>query len=498
MIKYILSLIAGVLTRVMPLLLRQEKEHEEWRRKIKGAMLWLGAAKNHSVLQIEGCISCPNCVEKSLITNAYPVALPTMMPLGAYQRGIPSAFLQIPTGVYDFPYLRGFSDLQVYDGTIRALVANRLLTLGPNSEIVEDEPFGSQTAGQFQIAWSLKNSWPPKVGDSFYYKFEWDLPRLRIQTFPNGRILTYRPYQFLNQQFDKRSLSEVIDPVLTIYESDFETVYSQFTIASTLSRPYDHDGNSELKIFAPYAVGIMGNDKILFIHGSADGLNKKHLGAEIYGITGNRLGALRNVFREPLGLAPKSTPMFEEQSGVLTTSSGNVSHEIPDRTEFEKPDGWWNSSQWIKHLIPGQQFATPSGLRGHIYATQENKCHVLAPIGDGMTRWVGWDYAASCLRIINIETGAITHSYTTEKLEKMMDITNQMVINRFTGVVSQRRGRWADMGIEIATDPLDENSVYLSIRDGNFMVKNRNVGNVTDRPFIPETGIKIVRCRIGG
>lgn len=455
MISYFLQLILDAFLRVFPFVQRQADDHARWKRTIEGAMPYIGAIKNQSVLQVDGIASIPGYLENDLTLTEFP--------------NLP--FWQIPTGTYQHKYLKGYSDLCVYDDEITALVAHRLLKIDMAGAITSDTPLYENTQDRYIITWT--GAFPPGYNSRFEYLSYSECPRKRLQTLPDGKILAYTGMQPSNNTYAPNSASLYTRPNVTIYAADFASVISTFDIDSAIN---------------PFDVLVL-NGKLAFIE-----------------TTGIKLYSMSGAFSGMLPFSPASAfgqnriiQLWSSNAGRLTTGE-NVKVYFPTSTEAENADlrdypwiygfssgpyqdayGWyrWALSYAIdtytENTLRNPWGQSNASLIIHSVAqTVGNQRRVqLFPsatycaIGDGSEEMAAFDYSIPGIRILSSLTGEIKHTFTIDKLEHLGWQSQPQRILPPTW----RGSRYANEGVQLSSDPLNPEYLYLLFRSSMSLVR---------------------------
>ena len=450
MISYFLQLLVDAFLRIFPFVQRQADDHARWKRTIEGAMPYIGAIKNQSVLQIDGIASIPGYLENDLTLDEFP--------------NLP--FWQIATGSYQHKYLKGYSDLCVYDDEITALVAHRLLKIDMAGTITSDTPLYTNTQDRYIITWT--GAFPPAFNSQFEYLSYSEAPRKRFHALPDGKILSFEGLQPSNNTYAVNAASQYTRASVTIYAADFASVDSSFTIDSPID-PLDV---------------LALNGRLAFIEAS---------GIKLYSMTGAFSGTLPFSLATAYG-QKRLIQLWTANAGRLTYGettkvyfASQAEAENADLRDYPwvygfismpyvDPTGWyrWASTYGVT------QYTEPTRTQGAnliIHSLTQTvgvqtryqlfPSATFCAIGDGSEEMAAFDYTIPGIRILSSLTGEIKHTFTIDKLEHLGWQSQPQRILPSTW----RASRYANEGVQLSSDPLNPEYLYLLFRSSMSLAR---------------------------
>lgn len=463
MISYFLQLILDVFLRVFPFVQRQADDHARWKRTIEGAMPYIGAIKNQSVLQIDGIASIPGYLENDLTLTEFPNL----------------SFIQVPSGAYQYKYIKGYSDLCVYNDQITALVAHRLLKMDMSGNITSDTPLYTNTQDRYTISWT--GAFPAKYNSQYEYLAHSEPPRRRLHALPDGKILSFEGMQPSNISYGENAASLFTRARVIVYAANFASIVTNFTIET----PID-----------PFDVFVL-NGKLAFIEDN---------GIKLYSMTGAYSGVMPFSVQSAYGQR-RMIQLWTSDAGRITSGEWKKHYYDPatnpskrinlaenpwivceygednysNSQEYLDNNGWWfwvftyavdrytqNTSQnpWgpsNSNLIYHSITRTVGVQQRYQLFPSATYC----AIGDGSEEMAAFDYSIPGIRILSSLTGEIKHTFTIDKLEHLGWQSQPQRILPSTW----RSSRYANEGVQLSSDPLNPEYLYLLFRSSMSLAR---------------------------
>jgi hypothetical protein len=197
------------------LLLRQQRDHEYWKARIKSA--WsrqeLSQAEHH-------------------VFDAFYL-LPPMTTAKdlAYAKKPSGSIIATPTGTYDVPRHYGYGNFCVNNGVLYSTVGTDLYSYNLSTGAMAKTEYIAGRKYCMEITWE---SFPPDLGDEFYWHHVLrTVDRYTVYPVSNGNFVTYKAGTY----YDKGEYTSYDSGLLVYWNSDFTSAIKTIGLNMNVVRP---------------------------------------------------------------------------------------------------------------------------------------------------------------------------------------------------------------------------------------------------------------------